>query len=298
MKIKFGENYDLDSSNNKTNILKKYRKLNENLNPNEKTFEYKRAINAAKTECIFAKPFVSAFEHNESVTCLTNNKLHLNSLFTGCTNGEINSWDVFSKRKTNQFIGHKGFIKGLTVTSNGKSFISCSTDSKILIWKLSCTKNYYESISEKQFLYISILGKHPFFGIDHHKFQPWVVTVGGTVEIWDYIRQEPIQSFSWGLDTTLSARFNPIETDVLLTSTTERNISLYDLRMPTPIRKLIMLTRTNAVAWNPIEAFNFTTANNDSILYTFDMRNLKSTLYIHKDFANSVMDINYSFSGK
>merc|ERR1711920_380028 len=28
------------------------------------------------------------------------------------------------------------------------------------------------------------------------------------------------------------------------------------------------------------------------------MRNLKSALYIHKDFANSVMDINYSLAGK
>jgi WD repeat and SOF domain-containing protein 1 len=298
MRIKLGKNYDINSSESTNYILKQYQQFNENLSPNEKALEYKRAMNGVKIERIFAKPFISAFEHNHCVTCMTNNKLHPNSLFTGCADGEINLWDVFSKRKIKQFIGHKGSIRGLTVTSNGKSLISCCTHSEILIWKLPSIGDCCEPVSEKQAPYISILGKHPFCSIDHHHSQPLVATAGATVEIWDYTRQEPIHSFSWGSDTTLSVRFNPIETDVLLTSDTRCNISLYDLRTSIPIRKLTMPTRTNAVAWNPVEAFNFTAANNDSALYTFDMRNLKSALHVHKDFTNSVMDIDYSPAGK
>lgn len=41
-------------------------------------------------------------------------------------------------------------------------------------------------------------------------------------------------------------------------------------------------TRSNALAWNPMEAFNFTLANEDCCLYTFDMRKLKSALCVHK----------------
>lgn len=41
-------------------------------------------------------------------------------------------------------------------------------------------------------------------------------------------------------------------------------------------------TRSNALAWNPMEAFNFTAANEDCCLYTFDMRKLASATCVHK----------------
>jgi hypothetical protein len=53
-------------------------------------------------------------------------------------------------------------------------------------------------------------------------------------------------------------RFNPAEPDVFATTGSDRGIALYDLRSSTAIRKLVMQTRTNAIAWNPMEAFNFT----------------------------------------
>jgi DDB1- and CUL4-associated factor 13 len=54
------------------------------------------------------------------------------------------------------------------------------------------------------------------------------------------------------------------------------------MRVATPLRKLVMQTRCNALAWNPMEAFHFTAANEDCCLYTFDMRRLKSALTVHK----------------
>ena len=41
-------------------------------------------------------------------------------------------------------------------------------------------------------------------------------------------------------------------------------------------------TRSNAVAWNPMEAFNLTVANEDCCLYTYDMRKLQSATCVHK----------------
>ncbi len=41
-------------------------------------------------------------------------------------------------------------------------------------------------------------------------------------------------------------------------------------------------TRCNAVAWNPMEAFNFTVANEDCNLYTYDMRKLSIASCLHK----------------
>jgi hypothetical protein len=50
----------------------------------------------------------------------------------------------------------------------------------------------------------------------------------------------------------------------------------------------IMQTRTNAIAWNPMEAFNFTTASEDCNLYSYDMRKLDSSTNVHKVCSHSL----------
>lgn len=46
--------------------------------------------------------------------------------------------------------------------------------------------------------------------------------------------------------------------------------------------------KSNALSWNPMEAFNFTVANEDQNCYTFDMRNLKTALKVHTDHVAAV----------
>ena len=48
------------------------------------------------------------------------------------------------------------------------------------------------------------------------------------------------------------------------------------------LRKLVMQTRANSVAWNPMEAFNFTAASEDCNLYSYDMRKLASATCVHQ----------------
>lgn len=122
----------------------------------------------------------------------------------------------------------------------------------------------------------------------------------------------------------MTVRFNPAEPDVFASTATDRNIVLYDLRGATPVRKLIMTVRrffftlllsvislslyyiacslvvaltlwlpsvqmrTNALCWNPMEPFNFTTASEDHNCYTFDMRKLDRALNVHQDHVSAV----------
>ncbi len=72
------------------------------------------------------------------------------------------------------------------------------------------------------------------------------------------------------------------ETDILATTGSDRSIALYDLRSGKAIRKLIMQTRTNSVAWNPMEAFNFVAASEDCNLYSYDMRKLGAATCVHQ----------------
>ena len=47
-----------------------------------------------------------------------------------------------------------------------------------------------------------------------------------------------------------------------------------------------------------MEAFNFTVANEDCCLYTYDMRRLDSAACVHQDFVSAVMDVDYSPTGR
>lgn len=51
------------------------------------------------------------------------------------------------------------------------------------------------------------------------------------------------------------------------------------------LRKLVMQMRANSVAWNPMEAFNFTAASEDCNLYSYDMRKLASATCVHQVLA-------------
>ncbi len=46
--------------------------------------------------------------------------------------------------------------------------------------------------------------------IDHHWEDDKFATAGAAVDIWDHSRSEPISTYSWGADSVLSVRFNPV----------------------------------------------------------------------------------------
>lgn len=78
----------------------------------------------------------------------------------------------------------------------------------------------------------------------------------------------------------------------------DRSIILYDMRGSTPLRKVVMAMRSNTVAWNPLEAFTFTAANEDSNLYTYDMRRLDHPVNVHMDHVSAVLDVDYAPTGQ
>lgn len=49
------------------------------------------------------------------------------------------------------------------------------------------------------------------------------------------------------------------------------------------LRQVVLQMRSNAVAWNPQEPMNFVCANEDTNLYTFDLRNLNQVSGSHED---------------
>ena len=88
-----------------------------------------------------------------------------------------------------------------------------------------------------------------------------------------------------------------VETYMLASTAQDRNIVLYDCRENNPLRKVILSQKTNQIAFNPMEAFNFTAACDDNNLYSFDMRKLSSPLNVHMGHAMAVLCVGFSPTG-
>ncbi|KAG0500231.1 hypothetical protein HPP92_000303 [Vanilla planifolia] len=280
---------------------KVFRNYDPKLRTQERAVEYTRALKAAKLEKIFARPFVGAMDgHIDSVSCMAKNPRHLKGIFSGSMDGDIRLWDLSTRRTLCQFSGHQGAVKGLTVSTNGKTLISCGTDCTVRLWKAPDYKNMEpRNLSGDDPKTIAVyVWKHAFWGVDHQWDGHLFATVGAQVDVWDCDRSEPVNSFKWGNDTVISGKFNPAEADLLATSSSDRSIILYDLRMSSPARKLIMKTRTNSISWNPMEPMNFTAANEDTKCYSYDARKMNEARCVHADHVSAVMDIDYSPTGR
>ncbi|XP_046864950.1 DDB1- and CUL4-associated factor 13-like [Xenia sp. Carnegie-2017] len=275
----------------KSDIHKIPRNIDPSLHPFEAAREYTRALNAAKLERVFAKPFVGSLDgHKDGVNCMAKFQKSLSLLLSGSCNGEVKLWNLPQRKCLRSYNAHRGFVRGLAVVPSGDTFISIGDDKQIKHWSCKKDTSYH--------LIHSILGKTMFQGIDHHWAENTYATCGEQVDIWQGERSEPVRSFKWGFDTVHSVKFNPIEINLLASTASDRSVVLYDTRQTTPLRKLLMKMRSNTVAWNPMEAFHFTVANEDSNLYTYDMRRLDFAVNVHKDHVAAVLDVDYSPTGE
>ncbi|CAF1123687.1 unnamed protein product [Adineta ricciae] len=273
----------------KKDIVPIQRNYDPDLHPFEVAREYTRAMNAVKMERIFARPFICGLDgHRDSVQCITKHSTQLSLLLSGSCDGEIKIWNVAQRVCQGTIPAHNGFVRGICVMPDGEAFYSVGNDKLIKRW----TMNNYETPA------MTIVGKHVFTSIDHHYKNPQYATSGETVSLWDEQRAQPLQTFKWGADSHARVKFNPIETTVLASCAADRSIILYDTRQSVPLRKITLRMNSSTLAWNPLEAFVFTTANEDYNLYSFDIRYLQRPFNIHKDHVAAVTDVDYSPTGK
>ncbi|KAG5545237.1 hypothetical protein RHGRI_017639 [Rhododendron griersonianum] len=273
MKVKVISRSTDEFTRERSNDLQRvFRNFDPSLRTQEKAVEYVRALNAAKMEKIFARPFVGAMDgHIDSVSCMAKNPNHLKGIFSGSMDGgmlllcclvtvNIRLWDIASRRTICQFPGHQGAVRGLTASTDGRILVSCGTDCTVRLWNvpLATGMESDDSSDNSAKQLAAYVWKNAFWAVDHQCDGNLFATAGAQVDIWDHNRSQPVNSFEWGKDTVISVRFNPGEPNVLATSASDRSIAIYDLRMSSPTTKLIMRTRTNSISWNPMEPMNFT----------------------------------------
>ena len=207
---------------------------------------------------MFAKPFVSNLDgHRDSISVISKHPKNLSTLISGSYDGEIRVWDIPQKQCVRNFVAHEGIIRGIECVPSGENFHTVSDDKTIKTW------NSYSQFGADEEPINTIISKTILLGISHHVSQPKFATCGEVCNLWEESRNEPIQTYQWGVDSLHDVNFNPIETNLLSTCASDRGIILYDIRDKGPIRKVVMKLRTNRLCWNPMEAFIFTTASED-----------------------------------
>jgi len=266
------------------------RNLDPDLHPFEAAREYTQALNAAKLERVFAKPFVASLDgHSDGINCLRRHPKKVSTVASASCDGQIKLWNLLSKTCVKTFNAHSGFVQGIAFNPRGTNLFSVGADKVVKIWDVE-----NETVEPKA----TYVHKSMLVGVDHHGSDETFATCGDTVEVWNSSHSTPIRTFDWGVDTIHSVKWNPIETNLLGACASDRSIILYDSRGSNPLRKVIMKMKTNTIAWNPMEAFIFSAANEDSNCYTYDMRKLDSPVNVHIDHVAAVLDINYSPTGE
>eukprot|EP00592_Proboscia_alata_P014558 CAMPEP_0194394678 /NCGR_PEP_ID=MMETSP0174-20130528/123986_1 /TAXON_ID=216777 /ORGANISM="Proboscia alata, Strain PI-D3" /LENGTH=563 /DNA_ID=CAMNT_0039190499 /DNA_START=177 /DNA_END=1869 /DNA_ORIENTATION=- len=150
-----------------------HRSLNPVSHPFHKAREYQRAIQAAKLDRIFAKPFIAGLGdgHSDGVTCIGMSRTSLVQFVSGSVDGCIKIWDLGRKKEVGCYEkAHAGVVNGVVMLDQsvrydereddsddeddgetkevvertraaggvyGKSFLSCGDDGMIRQWRLT-----------------------------------------------------------------------------------------------------------------------------------------------------------------
>jgi len=246
---------------------------------------------ATKIDKIFAKPFLGSLQgHSDSIAVFAKNPNHITNILSGSFDGEIKAWDLSHRKNIFSINAHEHMIKGLCFARNAGFFLSSGDDKHINLYEFSHCVNQNKNILPMN----SFLSKTVLNNIDHSYGNEEVfATAGQIVQIWNYQRSLPTQTFEWGADSILKVRFNPSETNLIAATGIDRSVVLYDLRGNTPLKKIVLQNKSNCLAWNPMEPINFTVGNDDANCYSFDMRKLEIVKNIHKDHIKSMFLIKF-----
>ncbi|CAG7816675.1 unnamed protein product [Allacma fusca] len=267
------------------------------LHPFEIQREYTRALNAVKLERVFAKPFVGALDgHGDIVSCLGKHPNQIAWLFSGDADGTVKQWNIAMKKCVRTLKAHSGYVRGISFTPDGETMISVGDDKNIHFWD-TCLPTSLE-VGVKESAKFSIPTKYNLASVSSHAKTKMFATCGDSCLLWEGERRLPVQEFEWGVDSLNCVRFNQSQVDVLAACASDRSIMLYDIRGKSPIRKVVLSLKSNALCWNPQEPFVFAVANEDYNSYAFDMRRLKHPLNIYKDHVDAVIDLDFSPTGK
>ncbi|WPH00437.1 Hypothetical protein R9X50_00326600 [Acrodontium crateriforme] len=279
-----------------SDVARQPRNLDPALHPFERAREYTRALNATKLERMFAAPFVAQLGrgHVDGVYKLAKDPASLERVASGSGDGVLKVWDLPSQDEVWQAQAHENLVKGMCWTQDQK-LLSCGTDKTVKLYDPYNTPSNSAPVN-------TWMGEGAYTAITRHRTHPSFAVASSVISIFDLNQPSsvPTQTMQWptSIDTITALSLNQTETSILASTASDRSLVLYDLRTSSPLHRSILTLSSNAISWNPMEAFNLAIANEDHNIYLFDMRNLSRALNILKDHVAAVMDVEFSPTGE
>ena len=245
---------------------------------------------------MFAAPFIAQLGkgHQDGVYTLAKDPESLQRFASGSGDGVVKVWDLTNRDEIWNVQAHEGIVKGMSWTKD-KKLLTCASDKAVKLFDPYNTPSGTAPTA-------TYLGQTAFTGVSHHRALPNFAASSNVISIYDLSRSAAValQTLHWptSTDTINTVAFNQIETSILASCATNRSIVLYDLRTSSPLSKVTLGLASNAMSWNPMEAFNFAVASEDHNIYIFDMRKLDRALNVLKDHVSAVMDVEFSPTGQ
>ena len=235
-------------------------------------------------------------EHSDGIAAFAKSMRHISRFASGDFSGELRFWDLNTKKSLFVVQAHDKFVKGIAFDRTGHNILSCGDDSAINIFNVR--KALEQQMAGQAIEPVNRFNSGNLLtSIDCSLQDPYFVTGGDTVQIWNQERSSPFQNCDWGIDTVSKVKFNPVDTNLIACTSMDRGVYIYDIRGKAGLKKTIMLNKASCLAWNPQEPINFTVGNEDSNAYTYDMRKLEEIKIVHKDHIGAILDIDYSPTG-
>ena len=245
---------------------------------------------------MFASPFIAQMGkgHVDGVYTMAKDPQSLERFASGSGDGVVKVWDLTSREEIFSTQAHEGIVKGLAWTKD-KKLLTCASDKCIKLF------DPYNA-SPKAPPQATYLGPTAFTSLTHHRTLPHFAASSSVITVYDLTRTSstPLQTLSWptSTDTITTLSLNQTETSILASCATDRSLVLYDLRTSSPLFKTTLALASNALSWNPMEAFNLAVANEDHNIYIFDVRKMSRALNVLKDHVAAVMDVSFSPTGE
>lgn len=244
---------------------------------------------------MFAAPFICQMGkgHVDGVYTMAKDPNSLQRFASGSGDGVVKVWDLTTREEIWNAQAHENLVKSMSWTKDQK-LLTCAADRSIKLFDPYNTASGTPPIA-------TWLGTNAFTGLSMHREKNAFAASSGVVSIYDLERYTaPPEVLKWptATDTITTVQFNQVETSILASCANDRSIVLYDLRTSMPLAKTVLNFASNAIAWNPMEAFNFAVANEDHNIYIFDMRKMDRALNVLKDHVAAVMDVEFSPTGE
>lgn len=216
-------------------------------------------------ERMFAAPFIAQLGkgHVDGVYTMAKDPNSLQRFASGSGDGIVKVWDLTTREEIWNTSAHENIVKGMCWTRDQK-LLTCASDRAI---KLYDPYNTAAGAAPSA----TWLGANAFTSLSHHRSNNAFAAASGVISIYDLEKSSaPPDVLKWpsATDTITAVSFNQTETSILASAATDRSIVLYDLRTSMPLAKTILNFASNAIAWNPMEAFNFAVANEDHNIYS------------------------------